>query len=107
MRSYGALERSREEYLVDGGFVSGENIEVVAERGATIYAPVPEPRKKDVDRHAPRPDDNPAVAAWRVRMGPRRRNGSTSSVLRWPNGRTPTSEVIDGWIGSTSAASRR
>jgi transposase len=58
-----------EEYLVDGGFVSGENIEVVAERGATIYAPVPEPRKKDVDRHAPRPDDNPAVAAWRVRMG--------------------------------------
>lgn len=58
-----------EEYLADGGFVSAENVEVVTERGGTIYAPVPEPRKKDVDRYAPKPDDSPAVAAWRVRMG--------------------------------------
>jgi transposase len=58
-----------EEYLVDGGYVSSENIEVVSERGGTIYAPVPEPKKKDVDRYAPKPDDGPAVAEWRVRMG--------------------------------------
>ena len=58
-----------EQYLVDGGFVSGENIEVVTERGGIIYAPVPEPRQNGVDRHAPRSDDSPAVGAWRVRMG--------------------------------------
>lgn len=57
------------EYLVDGGFVSLENIEVLAERGAVAYAPVPEPRDEKVDRYAPKKDDSPALAAWRVRMG--------------------------------------
>jgi transposase len=57
------------DYLVDGGFVSLENIEVLAERGAVAYAPVPEPRNEKVDRYAPKKDDSPAVAAWRVRMG--------------------------------------
>jgi len=58
-----------QEYLVDGGFVSFENIEVVSERGATVYAPVPAPRNEATDRHAPKDDDSPAVATWRVRMG--------------------------------------
>jgi transposase len=57
------------EYLVDGGFVTLDNIEAIAERGATPYAPVPKPRNKDVDPHAPKRDDAPAVGAWRVRMG--------------------------------------
>lgn len=58
-----------EEYLVDGGFVSLDNIEAIAERGALAYAPVPEPRSKNVERYQPKPDDSPAVAAWRARMG--------------------------------------
>lgn len=58
-----------EEYLVDGGFVSLDNIEVIAGRGAVAYAPVSEPHKKNVDRYQPKPDDSAAVAAWRTRMG--------------------------------------
>jgi transposase len=56
-------------YLVDGGFVSLENIEVVSKRCGKAYAPVPDPRSEKVDRYAPKPDDSPAVAAWRRRMG--------------------------------------
>ena len=61
--------RTPDEYLMDGGFVGLENIEVIAERGATPYAPVPKPRKKGVDPHVPKRNDTPELAAWRVRMG--------------------------------------
>lgn len=57
------------EYLVDGGFVTLENIEAIASRGATPYAPLQKPRSADVDPHAPKRDDTPIVAAWRRRMG--------------------------------------
>lgn len=57
------------EYLVDGGFVTLDNIEVLSERGATVYAPPPKPRNDEVDRYAPKPGDTPVVAAWRRRMG--------------------------------------
>jgi len=57
------------EYLVDGGFVTLDNIEAIAERGATPYAPVPKPKKKEVDPHEPKRNDPPAVGEWRVRMG--------------------------------------
>jgi transposase len=61
--------KTPQEYLVDGGYVNLENFEVVSERGATVYAPVPTPRSESIDRHAPKKGDGPAVAAWRVRMG--------------------------------------
>jgi transposase len=61
--------KTPQEYLVDGGYVNLENFEVVSERGATVYAPVPTPRCESIDRHAPKKGDGPAVAAWRVRMG--------------------------------------
>lgn len=57
------------DYLIDGGFVTLPNIDVIAGRGATPYAPIPKPRKKNVDPHAPKRNDAPAVGAWRVRMG--------------------------------------
>lgn len=60
--------KTPDEYLVDGGFVSFKNIEVIAERGATPYAPVPEPKNADVDRYAPKRSDSLPVAAWRKRM---------------------------------------
>lgn len=57
------------EYLVDGGFVTLENIEAIAERGATAYAPLPKPRNPNIDPHAPKRKDTPVIAAWRRRMG--------------------------------------
>jgi transposase len=60
------------QYLVDGGFVTHENIEAIAERGATAYAPLPKPRKQGIDPQAPKRGDTPEVAAWRVRMGTER-----------------------------------
>jgi transposase len=56
--------------LVDGGFAQHEQIEAVSgeEMGCTVYAPVPAPKDKQVDRYAPKASDSPAVAAWRERM---------------------------------------
>lgn len=57
------------EYLVDGGYTKLADIEAVSAGGATtVYAPIAKPRDPNRDPHAPRPDDTPAVAAWRVRM---------------------------------------
>lgn len=60
--------RAPDEYLVDGGYVKLENIDVISGRGATPYAPVPTPKDKSVDPHEPKPGDSLAVASWRVRM---------------------------------------
>lgn len=56
------------EYLADGGFVNTDAITSAAKQGTTVYEPVPEPRKDNVDRYAPKPGDSPEVAAWRARM---------------------------------------
>lgn len=56
------------EYLVDGGYMKLENIEIVSKRGAIPYTPAHTPKDKPVDPYEPRPGDSPAVAAWRVRM---------------------------------------
>jgi transposase len=60
-------ERPRQ-HLVDGGFVKFHDIEALARDGVEVFAPVPKPRDDRRDRHAPQPDDGPAVAAWRQRM---------------------------------------
>jgi hypothetical protein len=58
------------EYLVDGGFAQRDQIETVSRSatGCTVYAPVPKPKDPKVDRHAAKPCDSAAVAAWRRRM---------------------------------------
>ena len=73
------LGRSPDEWIVDGGFSSHEQLEAVAGK-TTVYAPVPEPRaRKDEqdqglplpDKYAkymPKPGDTPAVIDWRKRM---------------------------------------
>jgi hypothetical protein len=65
-----------DEFLVDGGFTYKEDIERVSadpddddSSGTVVYAPVKTPRDKSRDPHEPLPDDTPAVAAWRRRMG--------------------------------------
>ena len=59
------------EVLVDGGFAQHDQIEAASAPGlgCTVYAPVPKPKGPRVDRHAPKPGDTAAVAAWRQRMG--------------------------------------
>jgi len=59
------------EALADGGFVNLEDIEAAQAqpRGTRVYAPVPEPKDPERDRHAPRPGDGEQVREWRARMG--------------------------------------
>jgi transposase len=55
--------------LVDGGYAARENIEEAANRGTTVYSPVPEPpRDKSVDKFAPNAADGKNAAEWRARM---------------------------------------
>jgi len=64
-------ERTSEDYLVDGGFATLRAIEEVTNRegGPRVYAPVQKPKDKDRDPYQPLPNDSPAVAEWRRRMG--------------------------------------
>jgi transposase len=63
-------DETPKDVLVDGGFAQHEQIEAVSgeELGCTVYAPVPAPKDKQVDRYAPKAGDSPAVGAWRERM---------------------------------------
>ena len=64
-----------------------EGIERAAAEGVTPYMPVPNPRKKGVDPHTPKPTDSEAVAEWRQRMGTKeaqeiyKQRGSTSETI--------------------------
>ena len=62
------------EALVDGGFVNLTDIDTVQtpegeKAGCKVYAPVPKPKKEEVDRYAPHPGDSKEVTEWRQRMG--------------------------------------
>jgi transposase len=61
------------EALADGGFVSLQDIEAAQSppRGTKVYAPPPEPKDPQRDRHAPLPTDGEQVREWRARMGTR------------------------------------
>ncbi len=56
-------------YLVDGGFATHAEIEVVARASVEVYAPVMKPKNQTRDPHEPLDTDSPEVAAWRQRMG--------------------------------------
>ena len=57
------------EHLADGGYASLADIAALEALGTTAYVPVPKPKDAGRDRHRPRADDRPAIAAWRQRMG--------------------------------------
>jgi transposase len=68
---HGPLPKNSE-YYVDGGFCSHADLDSMAERGATVFAPVKaveKKKQKGEDPFAPKHGDSPAVAAWRQRMG--------------------------------------
>jgi len=56
------------EYLVDGGYVTGPEIEA-GSATSTIYAPLPERGNDKLEPHEKRRHESAAVAAWRERMG--------------------------------------
>lgn len=60
--------RTPAQYLVDGGFAKHEEIDELATRGITVFAPVPRSRKEGIDPHARHRHDSDATAAWRARM---------------------------------------
>jgi transposase len=62
-----AHKRRAKVYLVDGGYLSGEDIEAAAAAGTAIYCP-PVKSRHGRDPCEPRPDDTPAIAQWRARM---------------------------------------
>lgn len=60
------------EYYGDGGFATKEDIESMAHRGVTLFAPVKAVEKhqqQGKDPYAPRRGDSPEVVEWRQRMG--------------------------------------
>lgn len=63
-----AYGRRPPRHLADGGFAKLDDIEALAKAGVTTFVPVPAPKDKTRDRHAPRPGDPPGVAGWRQRM---------------------------------------
>jgi transposase len=54
--------------LADAPYATHADLQQVHNQ-TCVYAPVPDPRDAARDRYVPRPDDPPAVAAWRQRMG--------------------------------------
>jgi transposase len=60
-----------EAYLMDGGFAQRDEITTLTERGLVVYTPTRPPRTTTSGRtqEMARPDDSPAVVAWRERMG--------------------------------------
>jgi transposase len=78
------------EYYVDGGFASNQDLESVAQRGVTVFAPVKAVKKKQQrgeDPYAPQRGDTPWVAAWRQRMGTAeaQEKYKQRSKTEWPN----------------------
>jgi len=78
-----------EEQLVDGGYIGLAAVDEAAAAGTTLYAPVPKPKKKEADPHAPKKTDTPAVAEWRRRMG-------TEAAKELYKERAATVETVNG-----------
>jgi transposase len=58
--------------LVDGGFITLDDIEHVEQDGIEVYGPIKDEQKKKaqgIDPYQPRKKDGPGVKDWRARMG--------------------------------------
>jgi len=78
------------EYYVDGNFVTRDDMASVSARGVIVYAPVKEAQRQEregKDPYAPKRGDNPAMIAWRQRMGTdeAREKYKQRSKTEWPN----------------------
>jgi hypothetical protein len=57
------------QWLMDGGCAGHAAMAAVEAAGPQVGAPVPQPKDKERDRSAPRPEDSAVIAAWRARLG--------------------------------------
>ncbi len=78
-----------QDYLMDGGFATREDITALEERNVTVYSPVRLPRNKpEEEGYQPHYGDTPQVVRWRQRMATEeakavyRQRGSTAE---WAN----------------------
>ena len=61
--------KRRDSYLMDGGFVTREDITALERSDIPVYAPVRLPRNRpEEERYEPRYEDTPEVVRWRQRM---------------------------------------
>lgn len=63
-KAYGARPKR---HLLDGGYLSGEDVEAADRAGTEVYCP-PGKAKSGRDPLEPRASDSPAMAQWRARM---------------------------------------
>jgi transposase len=56
------------EHLVDGGFVTANDLEDAFERKVRVFAPLPQPSSADEKPEEPHAKDGPGTRAWRERM---------------------------------------
>jgi transposase len=70
-RVEGRTDAAVREQLIDGGYVTLDELDraAAAEPAVTLSMPVPRPRKPGADPHQPKQTDSDAVAQWRQRMG--------------------------------------
>lgn len=60
-----------QEHLVDGGYLTHEDVERADEQNVALYTPPKPPRNKEArgSEYEPMPGDSDAIKRWRVRMG--------------------------------------
>lgn len=87
------------EQVIDGNYLTLEGIDEASAAGVKLYVPVPKPKNKEQDRYAPRPDDSPAVAAWRRRM-------NTPEARTIYRARASTAETVNGDLKTHRGFSR-
>ncbi len=79
------------EYLVDCGFPSQDDLEILEERGTTVYAPIhgeEAMKRRGVDPYSPRKGDNAAMVRFRTRMKTDQAKATykeRSSIAEYPN----------------------
>lgn len=78
-------------YLVDGGFVTKDDITAVEQRGSQVLAPIPKEekmRERGMDPHAKQPRDSAEMAAFRQRMATpeaKKKYKQRPSIAEYPN----------------------
>lgn len=80
----------RAEYYVDSDFAVREDLQSMAQRGVTVFAPVKAVEKhqqQGKDPYAPRRGDSPEVVQWRQRMATEeaREKYKQRAKCEWPN----------------------
>ena len=77
-----------QDYLMDGGFATREDITALEERNVTVYSPVRLPRNKpEEEGYQPHYGDTPQVARWRQRMATEEAKAVYLEV--WPESHWP------------------